>query len=1097
MTFNFFLTLCTISACLIASSQQQTCNSTTTNNCLTCNTTNNNQCLTCNNTFFVSTNGSACDTCANIYLNCQGCSLSNGTTTCTGGCSTGFYLNDQLTQCASCSNTIANCSVCNTDNANKTLCNKCTANFSMVPSADLKSCVNCSSKISGCQSCQVDSSTGNSTCLACNLNAGMVPSLDGSSCMSCGSVIANCSQCNVSQGMPQCLACANGLVPNMNDHLSCVSCSSQVNNCSVCSVDATGASTCPVCAQGFFPDPDFFWCDTCNNTIQGCVSCQINSTTNMTYCSQCDTGYLYHNGTCWQCSDGCANCSDNTTCTICYPGFSLSNASCFNPVPNCTKYDTSTGISVCTSCSYGMGVTATGNCQMCTSTDCAVCSFDSSFNETCSLCLDPIYYLIGGRCTACAAYNSKYYTCYYDGKNVIPYDCADGLYPNASNCVPCTSAMAGCQSCTGTSPTNFTCTNCVHGYFQVNQQCKACMAHCNGCYDANTCYSCSAGYYWNSTVNGCLACSFAAGSNCGQCALDGMTCTGCATGFYNSSSNICTSCSANCTSCSSDGCYQCASGNYLVNDGQGVTYCSANCSLNTLIADNTSMTCKRCSTLFPWYSDCSTCSSRTNCTACVGNKIPYSDGSNCTFCNGTSETKNTAKVTCDASPTISLSSVVLDINKLPSANITCSISSIVFYTFYVGAYQNTITWQAINALTGNTTKKTIPAEDLTGTWAAYGVIPMVTNVYTPLVFPRPFKYSGETYTLVAFCVSYSGLQSSMESVSWSFPSNGASEAVINLVSATPLNRTQKKQLGGYVKKALGLNRQMYTDQGDLVGTSTRLLENGTKSTSNASNATNSSSSSNTTNSTTVSFYVLPDYTAVNDTMNSVITTALANSTAFVATLTATIGSSATFSITGASLGQTISAQPTPLFANTNPNVTVSSTYLVFTLNVTNTNGTVYMAVGNTLAKASRLLQGNGTNATNGSNTNTSNSSNITNSSNTTINATTYNQTAPSWSQFLNGTDAAGNTFIAKHNTSVTMGLPIIVNLSGLTANTTYNIYFGAANQMMPAQYSRINVVTTTTSGSGSNNPSGSTSGEKLMAGVVLILMTCMAINFGF
>lgn len=1096
MTFSYFLTLCIISACLISSSLQQTCNSSTTINCLTCNTTNANQCMTCNNSFFVTINGSACDTCANVYQNCQGCSLSNGTTTCTGGCSTGLYLNDQLTLCASCSNTIANCSICSTDNTNKTLCNKCaSANFSLVPSSDLKSCINCSSRISGCQSCQVNSSTGNSTCLACNLSGGIVPALDGSSCMSCGSAIANCLQCNVSQGMPQCMACSNSLVPNMNDHLSCVSCRSQITNCSSCAVDATGASTCSVCDQGFFPDPDFYSCDTCNNTIQGCVSCQINNNTNMTYCSQCNTGYLYHNGTCWECPEGCANCSDNTTCTNCYPGFTLNNVSCFNPVSNCTKYDTSSGISVCTSCSYGMGVTATGNCQLCTSTDCAVCSFDSSFNETCLSCLDPTYYLIGGRCTACSAYNSNYYTCNYDGKNVIPYDCVDGLYPNANNCAPCTSVMAGCQSCTGTSPNNFTCTYCSHGYFRVNQQCKACNANCDECDDANTCYTCSAGYYWNSTVNSCLACSFAAGSNCGKCASDGKTCTDCAVGFYNSSSGVCTSCSANCTSCSSNNCYECASGFYLVNDGQGVKYCSANCSLSTLIADSTSMTCTACSTLFPWYSDCNTCSSRTNCTACVGGKIPYSDGSNCTFCNGTSETKKTAKGTCDATPTITLSSVVLDTNKFPNANITCSVSSMVYYTFYVGsASQNTMTWQTINALTGNTTNKTIPATDLTVTWAAYGVIPMVTKAYTPLVFPRPFKYSGETYTLVAFCVSYSGLQSSMQSISWSFPSNGASEAVINLVSATPLNRTQKKQLGAYVKKALGLNRQMYTDQGDLVGTSSRLLQNGTNSTSNSSNATNSSSSSNTTNSTTVSFYVLPDYTAVNDTMNSVINTALANSTAFVATLTAAIGSAASFSITGASLGQTISAQPTPLFANTSPNITVSSIYLIFTLNVTNTNGTVYMAVGKTLA-TSRLLQGNGTNTTNG--TNTSNSSSTTNSSTNTSNSTTYNQTAPSWTQFLNGTDAAGTPFIASYNTSVTMGIPITVNLSGLTANTTYNIYFGAVNQMMPAQYSSIYVVTATTNVSGSsNNTNGSTSGEKLMAGVALILMACIAIIFG-
>jgi hypothetical protein len=108
-----------------------------------------------------------------------------------------------------------------------------------------------------------------------------------------------------------------------------------------------------------------------------------------------------------------------------------------------------------------------------------------------------------------------------------------------------------------------------------------------------------------------------------------------------------------------------------------------------------------------------------------------------------------------------------------------------------------------------------------------------------------------------------------------------------------------------------------------------------------------------------------------------------------------------------------------------------------------------------------------------------------------------NLTAPSWAQLIASTDVNGATLNNMQNISATSGTAVTFNLTNLTAGTTYNIYFGAENSMIPPGQSYIYVIsTTTTNSSGGGGGSGSSSSGKLMGGLALIWMAFLAFILG-
>jgi len=174
--------------------------------------------------------------------------------------------------------------------------------------------------------------------------------------------------------------------------------------------------------------------------------------------------------------------------------------------------------------------------------------------------------------------------------------CANPYYNSSLNGTTCSLCPLQCSNCT--SPGTGSCGGCITGYDLVGGNCvctncsicatNTSIAYCSTC-SGTTCYSCSVGYYFNSTNNNCTTCPLA----CSSC-TSATTCTTCNSPFiyispncvcnnallyyYNPGTQSCTtSCGSiyvNCTSCtgqvasgsvSSTECTACVNGTYLFN----------------------------------------------------------------------------------------------------------------------------------------------------------------------------------------------------------------------------------------------------------------------------------------------------------------------------------------------------------------------------------------------------------------------------------------------------------------------------------------------------------------------------------------------------
>ena len=224
----------------------------------------------------------------------------------------------------------------------------------------------------------------------------------------------------------------------------------------------------------------------------------------------------------------------------------------------------------------------------------------------------------------------------------------------------------------------------------------------------------------------------------------------------------------------------------------------------------------------------------------------------------------------------------------------------------------------------------------------------------------------------------------------------------------------------------------------------------------------------------MSFYIEPDYSLTQDNINTVISTALSNPTNFLSNLTTALGSNANnFIITAIAVSSTIAAEPMPIFVSNTPTFTSDTQSISFVLTIVNTNGYIYVGLEKTLnSTTSRLLQGttnSSSNASTNASTNTSsNSSSNTTSSNSSTNTSTYNLTMPSWTQLLAGNDVNNNVLFNYTVYYATSNNNLTINISNLTAGVTYNVYYGASNEIYPRLFTSLygNYIATTTASNG-------------------------------
>ena len=550
------------------------------NNCSDANT-----CTQCINNYYFS--GSTCVNCSSLGLKKTG--ASNGTGTCQA-CVSGCLVCDTTTSCTQCGDGYLA--------TGTTACNPCT----------VTSCKTCN-PLSTCTSCLANYILFSNTCVQCS--------------------VPNCQGCD-SNG--KCLACNAGFILFNG---VCSNCS--VSNCAYCGSDPT---VCVYCSNGYYLTPN----GTCYpGTVQSCVVPWGN-----TSCTACDTGFLLASNACYQCSGkNCLTCSSNNICSQCGVQYFLQNNLCSKCIANCDScFDQST----CSLCSTGYYLSSSTQCSRCSVNNCQTCNsnptkcdqclaqfFLSGDKLTCSTCSDPNC-LTCSTAAVCTACNAGYYLNQSSCVACAQTNCAS--CSSAAKCDQCKTnytanlAQTSCSYCPFQTcqrcDSNFQCAACTPQYFFNNNSnsCISCQSNCINCTDPSICTSCSSGYYLNNIT--CLACS----SNCAQC--NSTSCITCSSGYGLNSQGQCITCNVpNCLSCSSNNvCSQCSSG-LTLNLASNTCGCSA-----AQLWNSSAQICLTCSNL---YTNCYSCN-QTACISCIpgyyqptgsGSCIKCNQDANCGVCNTT------------------------------------------------------------------------------------------------------------------------------------------------------------------------------------------------------------------------------------------------------------------------------------------------------------------------------------------------------------------------------------------------------------------------------------------------------------------------------
>ena len=509
---------------------------------------------------------------------------------------------------------------------------------------------------------------------------------------------------------PNCTLCSYNETNTLHKNVTCTACKGEfiLNNASGTCANVT------VCeSDQYFNSSE----NSCKNCSTLCSSCEVNAENTAVNCTSCQEGAFHNaNGTCEnkkQCSarqfynssdNSCGNCSENckiceilnetVICQNCTNGFFLNvaNDSC-DTYPECgEKQFLNKSDNTCNQCPV--------NC-----TSCILDANVSNHTIICSPCTVEYFYNVGnGSCDAvphCAAasfYNETDNKCY-----PCPVNCTNCSqdFNNAEN------GYVSCTSCkndswfNGTQESCEAVTQCEAGFVYniIDNSCTECPEYCGNCSLSNEtiiCLSCnkdgwfnnetfscdlintcSAGGYYNQSINQCFACP----KNCTICVYDAsnlahnnVTCTNCSNGsslnvtsgacniaslcfegsFYNESNKTCEKCPVNCTTCNMSNasikCLTCES-NFFYNESNGscdvVPICDNSSYYNS--SDNTCNKCQDNGTFF--NSTDNTCTScPVNCTECTFDA--NNSQVNCTSCKNDTF-YNESQGSCDAIPSCS------------------------------------------------------------------------------------------------------------------------------------------------------------------------------------------------------------------------------------------------------------------------------------------------------------------------------------------------------------------------------------------------------------------------------------------------------------
>lgn len=811
-----------------------------------------------------------------------------------------------------------------------------------------------------------------------------------------------------------------------------------------CKTYGSNEFTCSQCYPG-----DTLFSGNCTCMIPNCDSCSVDSSNN-TICGRCSAFFGPQDGsdnsTCYSCYiDGCWNCSLNSlnqpTCHNCSGGYFLQNnkcAQCSDVIPNCQNCVSANGSVVCLGCNADYMGRYYSN-----GTNCIACGSDS-LSQNCQRCenygkSDYSTGFSSGSCEMCQdgyAYNN------------ITYFCSNSC--NISNCKYCSTYSSSCVQC-----------NDGYSWDYPTQSCVFCnISNCSYCY-GGSCYNCVSGFFTNQSGK-CFPCNGTAISNClsshcGNNSNQNQTCSKCNVDYTLSQDyQSCVKCSnllSNCLRCDSTYiyndllgqsyytsiCSKCDTGYHLQYMNDNLTYvCTQNCSSKHIYNDTLQM-CVPCTDLFG--PGCSSCNS-TQCLTCESNyyKLLLPEANlTCSQCSNQSESiVNSSNVSlCSRKENIHFQNfTTINNSKSAFANLTCAVaSSKAFFAYGPADNLQSITLAIVQAKVGSSKNITIPSTADTN-WIGYGVKKQNGTNPVNITLVPPLRHTGEKYRLTVWCQSaVNASDVANSSQEWTQPDNGGKKTKISFTTSGKLTSTQKKSLGVAIKKTLKIYRDIYTDDGELVPakvqtqTGSRIL----------------SSFRTLADNNTVTFIIVPDYTADTDFTSTLINQTVSNtSNNFVQNVTNywnSLNSSNTIQLSNVTTSIFSSSIPSPILSSVTLSHTDSSLTVSFTL--TNTDGTFYAGCENTTYG----LQYS--------------------------NLSTAGMTSPIWSQFIQGLNANSLALYKFANLSVTANQSSSITLQGLDSNKTYMVYYGASNNDVPPVYSLLYVNVTNTIGSDGGNGNGS------------------------
>lgn len=262
------------------------------------------------------------------------------------------------------------------------------------------------------------------------------------------------------------------------------------------------------------------------------------------------------------------------------------------------------------------------NCIVCENNICSSCAIRYSLNPTTKQC---------NQCPVNCALCSNEYDCEVCDQGFELDETMAWCVLSSAQC------PLGCQECTSDG----VCSRCQTGYFFEMDRCQECIANCDVCLDATSCFTCSENFLIQpddtcvsaeqplNCMQNCKTC--ANNSSCNQC-NDGY--------FFDNTTNICSACEQGCQVCADKTiCFTCLNGfsptfggncHNMTGVVSGPNIFNRNCTENCLRCDGNNQACLTCEAMYNLTDDGKCLSNNmpcptANCIECQNETCSYCD----------------------------------------------------------------------------------------------------------------------------------------------------------------------------------------------------------------------------------------------------------------------------------------------------------------------------------------------------------------------------------------------------------------------------------------------------------------------------------------